>query len=363
MGEQPKLSVRGLIKRYGTVTAVQSIDLDVPAGGLVSLLGPSGCGKTTTLRCIAGLERPSDGEIRLEGRVLANARMSVPPEARGIGMVFQSYALWPHMRVIDNVKFGLRRRGWRGEKLQEQALATLRSTEMEEYAQRYPNELSGGQQQRVALARALAIEPSILLLDEPLSNLDAVLRESMRYEIRSLQQRLKITSIYVTHSQEEALVLSDLVVVMAKGRIEQVAPPGEIYRFPRNRFVAKFIGLANIWTAEVSRKGPGELVGIAEGGHRFAIRDRDPERSFANSRVSIMVRPENLRMARCGDAADGLPGVVRDAALTGAMFDYFIEVEGQSQLIRVQATPPMVAQPGDRVRLTFAAEDCVILED
>ncbi len=354
-----RLSLRGLCKNYGAVPAVRGIDLDVPAGSLVSLLGPSGCGKTTTLRCIAGLEQPTTGSITLDGRLLADGRVSVPPEDRGIGMMFQSYALWPHMRVIDNVTFGLKRRKWPRDTIRDQAMKMLRTTEMEEFAQRYPTELSGGQQQRVALARALAIEPSILLLDEPLSNLDTVLRETMRFEIRSLQKKLKITSIYVTHSQEEALVLSDLVVVMSRGVIEQMAPPAEIYSVPRNQFVAKFIGLANILPVALESADAGRLPGQqpVETGKGCV---GDGRRS-----VNVMVRPENIRITR-GDAATGVNtviGTVADAALTGNLVDYFVDVPGIPHQIRVQATPPMRAERGDQVVLAFERDDCVILED
>jgi iron(III) transport system ATP-binding protein len=354
-----RLSLRGLGKKYGQVTAVRGIDLDVPAGSLVSLLGPSGCGKTTTLRCIAGLEQPNEGSIILDGRLLADGRMSVPPEDRGIGMMFQSYALWPHMRVIDNVTFGLKRRKWPRDTIHEQAMKMLRTTEMEEFAQRFPTELSGGQQQRVALARALAIEPSILLLDEPLSNLDTVLRETMRFEIRSLQRRLKITSIYVTHSQEEALVLSDLVVVMSRGVIEQMAPPAEIYSVPRNQFVANFIGLANILPVALDGAGAGRLPGqqaITAGKGHVEARRGD---------ANVMIRPDNIRIAR-GDVARGansLEGLVADAAPTGNLVDYFVKIPGIAQPIRVQATPPMRAERGDAVVLSFSRDDCVILED
>lgn len=353
-----RLSLRGLGKKYGAVTAVQNINLDVPMGSLVSLLGPSGCGKTTTLRCIAGLEQPTEGSITLDGRLLADGSMAVPPEDRGIGMMFQSYALWPHMRVVDNVTFGLKRRGWPRETMLEQALKMLRITEMDEFAQRYPTELSGGQQQRVALARALAIEPSILLLDEPLSNLDTVLRETMRFEIRSLQRRLKITSIYVTHSQEEALVLSDLVVVMSRGVIEQMAPPAELYSAPRNQFVAKFIGLANILPLTMDSPDCGRLPGQQPISPGLWQGDK------ARRAVNMMIRPENISIAQGDDAGPNrLAGIVTDAALTGNLVDYFVDVPGISMPLRVQATPPFRAERGDQVVLSFAKEHCVILED
>jgi ABC-type Fe3+/spermidine/putrescine transport system ATPase subunit len=358
-----KLSLRSVRKNYGSVVAVRDFSLDVPTGSLVSLLGPSGCGKTTTLRCIAGLEQPSGGSIVLDGRVLADGRTSVPPEHREIGMVFQSYALWPHMRVVDNVTFGLKRRKWPRDQILEQAMQTLRITEMEEFAQRFPTELSGGQQQRVALARALAIQPSLLLLDEPLSNLDTGLRETMRFEIRSLQRRLKITSIYVTHSQEEALVLSDLVVVMSRGVIEQMAPPAELYSYPRNQFVAKFIGLANI--LPVVMEPGGGTRGRLPAGQPLVLGRWQGEAGRAS--VNALLRPENIVITggdnTLPDGDNALAGSVVDATLTGNLVDYFVAVEGLSKPLRVQATPPFRAQRGDDVVLRFAADACIVLED
>ena len=247
MGNPAKLLLEGIEKHFGGVQAVRGVTLEIPEGCLVSFLGPSGCGKTTSLRIVAGLEAPTKGRVLVDGRVLSDERGVVPPERRGMGMVFQSYAVWPHMTVFDNVAFGLRLRRWDREAIRQKVQSVLELVNMAEYAARYPTQLSGGQQQRVALARALATEPAILLLDEPLSNLDAVLREKMRFEIRSLQQRLGITTIYVTHSQEEALVLSDVVATMHEGKLVQLGPPEELYRRPRTRFVATFIGLANIW--------------------------------------------------------------------------------------------------------------------
>ena len=220
-----KLEIKNLVKRYGSVTAVDHINLTIHRGKLFSFLGPSGCGKTTTLRMIAGLETPTEGEILVNGEVLSDSRHVVLPEKRNMGMVFQSYAVWPHMTVFDNVAYGLKIKKMSKADIAAKVRDTLGLVGLAEYASRYPTQLSGGQQQRVALARALANEPAILLLDEPLCNLDAKLRENMRFEIRTLQQRLGITAVYVTHSQDEALAVSDEIVIMRDGRILQQGAP------------------------------------------------------------------------------------------------------------------------------------------
>jgi iron(III) transport system ATP-binding protein len=358
-----QLSVRGLHKRYGAVTAIKSIDLDVPAGSLVSLLGPSGCGKTTTLRCIAGLERPTGGTILVDDAVLTDEKSFLAPERRGMGMVFQSYALWPHMTVLENVAFGLRRRGRSRQESQDKAMATLAVTDMVGFSSRYPSELSGGQQQRVALSRALAVEPKVLLLDEPLSNLDTGLRESLRSEIRQLQQRLGITSLYVTHSQEEALSISDLVVVMSNGAIEQVSAPETIYRFPRNRFVAEFIGQANIFTAALADENAQTWVGRI-GEASFRVR-RPAGAVLPNAPQSILVRPESIMLRKPDQPAteeNRLIGTLEEIALTGNLVAYFVRVEGVQQRVRIQATPPITAKPNERLAIEFSPGSCHVLD-
>src|SRR4051794_9492214 len=246
MQRSADLRLEGLTKSFGKLRVIDEVSLHVPAGTMVALIGPSGCGKTTTLRMVAGLERPDRGTIAVGGTVIMDGERSVPPESRAMGMVFQSYALWPHMTVAQNVGYGLKRKRVPRPDIQDKVREVLELVGMTPYAERYPGQLSGGQQQRVALARAIAVEPRTLLFDEPLSNLDAVLREQMRFELRALQRKLGITGVYVTHSQDEALVLSDQVAVMRAGRVVQTGRPDEVYDTPRTEFVARFIGLANI---------------------------------------------------------------------------------------------------------------------
>ena len=235
-----------LTKRYGNQAVVDAVDLTIKHGELVCLLGPSGCGKTTTLRLIAGFIEPSDGEIRVGDRLVSNSDRTLPPEARNMSMIFQSYALWPHMTVADNVAYGLKLRKLERDVIATRVQAALRTVRLEQYGDRYPGELSGGQQQRVALARALIVEPETLLLDEPLSNLDAHLREEMRFEVRRLHDEFRYTTVYVTHDQSEAMTTADRIVVMNLGRIEQAGTPEELYERPNSEFVAQFLGGSNL---------------------------------------------------------------------------------------------------------------------
>src|SRR5215510_9744050 len=240
------VELHGLTKRYNALAVVDNVSLRIEHGLLVCLLGPSGCGKTTTLRLIAGFIEPSAGEIFVGDRLVSSPLRTVPPEQRNMSMIFQSYALWPHMSVAENVAYGLRLRKMDRETIRKKLAAILATTRLEALAQRYPGELSGGQQQRVALARALVIEPETLLLDEPLSNLDANLREEMRFEVRRLHDQYRYTTVYVTHDQAEAMTTADIIAVMNAGKIEQAGPPDEIYYRPRSEFVARFIGSSNI---------------------------------------------------------------------------------------------------------------------
>src|SRR5438067_12722273 len=240
------VELRGLTKRFGSHAAVDNVSLRIDHGQLVCLLGPSGCGKTTTLRLIAGFLEPSDGEIHVGDRLVSSKARTLPPEQRKMSMIFQSYALWPHMTVAENIVYGLRLRKIDRDTIAKKLAAILATTKLEPLAQRYPGELSGGQQQRVALARALIVEPETLLLDEPLSNLDANLREEMRFEVRRLHDEYRYTTVYVTHDQSEAMTTADLIAVMNLGKIEQAGSPEEIYDRPRSEFVARFIGSSNI---------------------------------------------------------------------------------------------------------------------
>ena len=276
-----RIEVTDLVVRYGDVTAVDNISFAIAPGELVTLLGPSGCGKTTTLRSVAGLETPTAGSIRLNGETVYSERRNVPAERRGVSMVFQSYAIWPHMTVFDNVAYGLRVRKLPHAEVRQNVERVLDLVQMQDFAARPASKLSGGQQQRVAVARAIAFSPSVLLFDEPLSNLDAKLRAEMRVELRELQRRLDITSLYVTHDQEEALAISDRVIVMNGGQIEQIGSPEAIYNRPLSRFVADFVGSANLINGKV--RGPSgknqTLMFDAEGGMRLEVVAADESRS------------------------------------------------------------------------------------
>jgi iron(III) transport system ATP-binding protein len=347
----------GLTKRYGDVGALESFSLDVAPGELVSLLGPSGCGKTTTLRLVAGFLTPEAGEIWVGDRRVSSAESVVPPERRRMAMIFQSYALWPHMTVAQNVAYGLRfkadavraERDRRvGEMLKVVQLGGLES--------RYPGELSGGQQQRVAVARALVVEPDILLLDEPLSNLDANLREEMRFEIRRLHEAFGITTLYVTHDQAEAMVISDRVAVLDRGRLAQVGTAEDLFRRPRSRFVAEFIGKTNI--IEATATGVDTVV---RGALKLRVGAKDLTPGAA---VLVSVRPHDIRLgaAASGPRAENTFGaVVRRASYVGTAVDYQLAVEGSDVTLRVAApvSPRLVA--GDAVTLALDPSVCVAL--
>jgi len=348
--------VEGLTKRYGAVTAVDRLDLAIAEGEFVVLLGPSGCGKTTTLRCIAGLEEVSDGRILMGGEVMSSAQHAVPPERRSIGMVFQSYAVWPHMTVEQNVAFGLRLKKLPADEVTRRVAAVLELVGLGALGARGVSQLSGGQQQRVALARAIVLEPKVLLFDEPLSNLDAKLRERMRFELRSLQQRLGITSIYVTHDQQEAMVIGDRVVLMNGGRIEQMGDPWTIYHRPATRFAAEFIGLANVM--------PGRVVDVSPTRVRL---DAGPElesgqRGVAiGDRVEAVVRPEHVELVT-GAAVPGVntfEGRATSVVFLGNLSDVTVEVAGVS--LRSQASPPRRLPAGQPVAVRIAPEQVVLL--
>jgi ABC-type Fe3+/spermidine/putrescine transport system ATPase subunit len=302
------IRVAGVVKRFGAVVAVDRADLTVADGELFTLLGPSGCGKTTLLRLLAGFYQPDDGEIRFGDRLVNG----LPPYERNIGMVFQNYALWPHMTVAQNVSYGLRLRKRPGAEVRARLDQALRKVNLAGLESRYPGQLSGGQQQRVALARALVLEPDILLLDEPLSNLDAKIRVQVRAEIRKLQQELSITTVYVTHDQEEALSMSDRVAVMQDGRVLQVGVPRELYERPRTRFVADFVGTNNLLDGEVVDRRGGELVVKTSLG---------PLRAIAGGPIAgpcvLAIRPENIAIAPASGgghrAASSLTGAPANA--------------------------------------------------
>ena len=352
------LSVADLVVRYGPVTAVDGVSFGVQRGEHVTLLGPSGCGKTTTLRAIAGLETPHGGHIVIDGMTVADsaANRHVPPERRGLSMVFQSYAIWPHMTVFGNVAFGLRARGMRRNEARPAVERALSLVDLEGFADRPATRLSGGQQQRVALARALACDAKVVLLDEPLSNLDAQLRAAMRAELAALQSRLGFTAIYVTHDQEEAFALSDRIIVMRAGRIEQEGTPGEIHAAPRTRFVASFLGMKNIFTARIA--APGELVeaSLAPG---IVLRARDP---WPNGKLpetgGIGFRPADVAVSLDGEGTDG---VITNMLYLGDVAHYTIR-SGPVDIVALDRPRPELTQ-GTKVRWHVAPEYCLLLRE
>jgi len=338
-----EVKIEHVYKRFGKVTAVCDFNISVSDGEFVSLLGPSGCGKTTTLRMVAGFERATEGIIRIGEHVVSdsNTGVFVPPEKRGIGMVFQSYAVWPHMTVHENVAYPLKiqkiPKAERDKRVQEM----LSLVHLRDLGERYPNQLSGGQQQRVALARALVARPSLLLLDEPLSNLDAKLRESMRFEISNIQKKLGITVIYVTHDQSEAMTMSDRIVVMESGVVQQVGKPYDIYTSPANKMVADFIGLVNFLPA----KGQGDRAYLSSA---LGVSFPNPERLEGD--ITIAVRPENIKMSADGGAIEG---VLDHRFYLGSAVDYRVNVNGQMVRVIIQGIKYGTFSDGQKVYLDF----------
>ena len=340
-----QVHLQSLTKRYGEVRAVNSISLDVADGHFISLLGPSGCGKTTTLKCIAGFEHADEGRILFDGRDISG----LPPEKRDIGMVFQSYALFPHMTVARNLAFGLQMRKLSSGEINTRVAEVLEMVQMPHLKDRYPRELSGGQQQRVALARALVIQPSILLLDEPLANLDAKLRDEMRTFIRDLQQRVGITTLYVTHDQAEAMTMSDRVVVMFEGRIAHVGSPEEIYDRPADQQVAAFVGQSNFINGVVAGHAGGPCLTGAFG--------RVPLGTMTatdGAGMTLLARPESIAIGPVTEAADAA-GTVDARYYLGSYIDYRVRL-ADDQVVTVHGTPPARFSPGDSVGLTFDPE-------
>jgi spermidine/putrescine ABC transporter ATP-binding subunit len=348
------LEVAGAVRRFGAVTALAGIDLAVGAGELLTILGPSGSGKTTLLKVIAGFERPDGGRVLLKGRDITFSS----PARRGIGMVFQSYALFPHMTVAENVAFPLEMRRIGRAEARRRVEEALKLVDLAGYGERLPKQLSGGQQQRVALARAVVFDPGLLLLDEPFGALDRQLREQMQLEVKRLQRRLGLTALFVTHDQEEALILSDRIAVMNGGRIEQLGTPQEIYARPHTRFVAQFIGESNLFRARVDGDGGASL----ENGRRMPLPKRA---SFpSGSEIALVVRPERPRRLSPGEAADAVvTGVVSEIVYVGESLKYRLRDEsGLDLLVRWPFREHGAAlEVGERVTVGWSAEDAHVV--
>jgi len=346
-------------KTYKDVEAVKRLNLHIGEGEFFSLLGPSGCGKTTTLRMIAGFVRPSEGQIVVGGQDFT----ALPPEKRSIGIVFQNYAIFPHMDVFNNIAYGLKVRKLSAPDIAARVQSVLATVGLTGYEKRYQRELSGGEQQRVALARVLVIEPRILLLDEPLSALDKKLREEMKYWIKNLQEKLGITTIYVTHDQNEALTMSDRIAVMNKGSVEQIGTPREIYERPTSRFVTDFIGESNILEGEVTTVGDRTIELTFQERRVQAPRDRDVR---VGQRVHFVVRPENVRMAEAvnGAGENVLPGTLLSQSYQGSLIRCEVDVGGHTMVSEVQNTPGVrIPALATAVQIGWPIESTALITD
>ena len=349
------LEISGLQKKFALSTAVEHFELDVERGEFVSFLGPSGCGKTTTLRMIAGFEIPTAGAIRIDGADVTRR----PPNRRNVGMVFQSYALFPNMTVADNVGFGLKVAKKPGAEIGPRVQEMLELIKLPALGDRYPYQLSGGQQQRVALARALAIQPKVLLLDEPLSALDAKIRVSLRNEIRTIQRKLGITTIYVTHDQEEALSLSDRIVVMRDGRIEQIGTPFEVYNFPRTGFVASFVGTLSILRGQVVDPGRGA---IAIDGQEIRA-SRGLEDARVGEMRAVALRPEIVSLHEPADNGNRMQGTVEDVNFLGSIVRIRVRFGENAVSLDTFNNPSMtLPRQGESVTVSFPGEAVLVLE-
>jgi iron(III) transport system ATP-binding protein len=357
----PEISVDSLVKQFGKQRALDDVSFQVVQGELFTLLGPSGCGKSTTLMSIAGFQTPEEGRISVGGDVFFDAarRTSVPAERRNLGIVFQSYAVWPHMTVFQNLAFPLKVRKTKRGAIRGRVLEVLELVEMGDYAERYPHQLSGGQQQRVALARALVYSPSVLLLDEPFSNLDAKLRERARAWVKELQGRLGLTTIFVTHDQDEALSMSDRVAVMSGGRVQQIGTPEEIYRRPSNRFVAEFVGRVNLLSGTVAAAERGRVaIELVDGRKLWVETDHT---ATANAPLTLAVRPEALRVESSEtsmlNGSNTLEARVESVAFLGDHYQYELRAGGLA--LTAQTSRPVA--PG-LVKVHIPADACAIVE-
>jgi len=362
-----EISISGLSKNYGAAKVIEALDLEVHDGEFLSLLGPSGCGKTTTLRCIAGLEDPSGGEIRIGSETVVDAdrKWFLPPNRRGLGMVFQSYALWPHMSVFSNVAYPLRLQRRTKAEIKSRTVEALELVGLAHLAHRGTSELSGGQQQRIALARALAGQPRVLLLDEPLSNLDAALRGHMRRELRRIHQEIRRTSIYVTHDQLEAVTLSDRIVVMNKGKIEQIGTPREVFGIPTNRWVAEFVGFDNFLEAEVVGAENGMLLARPKGWPEAiaCVPSAATAGAVASAQVLVAVRSSSFQ---AGQAPGGTAIAARivDSTYVGDLTEFTLEAHGALLTCRLtdRGTAHDVSGPGASLTVYLPSGSAVVLE-
>jgi iron(III) transport system ATP-binding protein len=355
------IDIKGLTKNFGAFRALRGIDIAVEEREFVTFLGPSGCGKTTTLRVLAGFLVPDGGSISVGGEVLSSPTGVVPPERRRMGTVFQNYAVWPHMSVLENVSFGLRYAQFERRDGKSRVDQILAAVGLEGLEDRHPGQLSGGQQQRVALARSLVVEPSILLLDEPLSNLDAKLRERMRSELKSLQRRTGITFIYVTHDQAEAMALSDRIAVFHGGTVQQVGSPRDVYERPANLFVADFMGQVNkVPVSIVSREG--DTATVSAGEHRLTVAAGS---GVTGARGVLAIRPEAIRFAADAGALGGtnqIKGVVSEATFLGSIVDYQVAI-GSGVTLRVPGDQRDFREAGAEVLLNVPVADCVLMNN
>ena len=349
------LIIEGLVKNFGKVRAIDNVSLTVKSGSLTTLLGPSGCGKTTTLNSVAGLDPIDEGVIRVGDFVLNDNKrgIALQPEERELGMVFQSYALWPHMKVYDNLAFGLKLKKVSDAETKKRIKDTLELVGLSGMEERYPFQLSGGQQQRVALARAVVAQPRLLLLDEPLSNLDAKVREQARFWLRDFQRRLGITTVYVTHDQAEALAISDMVAVMSNGKLLQYAPPLDVYEKPTSKFVADFIGVSSFIKGKIVERASNATKVQIETGEVLTSSRVAPQ----GNEVNIAIRSERIRIVPVSDQSPNtIPAKVASGVYLGSKWQYLVETKTGS--LRVET---MDAAPGEQVRLAFSPEDLILL--